>query len=86
MAMGSRPPNCINKCSSCRPCVPTLVATGRHGTSSLGKDGGNSSGVFTAGQRIGGREEEDDQRYYLLTWRCRCRDKIYDPGNHVDGF
>ena len=25
LQMGSRPPACLNKCSSCRPCMATLV-------------------------------------------------------------
>ncbi|KAI4325256.1 hypothetical protein MLD38_030670 [Melastoma candidum] len=26
--LGSRPPRCINKCLSCKPCLPTLVVQG----------------------------------------------------------
>ncbi|KAG4197300.1 hypothetical protein ERO13_A05G015700v2 [Gossypium hirsutum] len=28
--LGSRPPKCVNKCFSCRPCMATLVASPNH--------------------------------------------------------
>ncbi|XWS70704.1 hypothetical protein CRYUN_Cryun03dG0070100 [Craigia yunnanensis] len=27
MVLGSRPPNCVNRCFSCRPCMAALVAS-----------------------------------------------------------
>ncbi|KAM0944911.1 putative EPIDERMAL PATTERNING FACTOR-like protein [Dioscorea sansibarensis] len=33
--LGSRPPKCVNKCLSCRPCMATLVVSPRHETNLL---------------------------------------------------
>ncbi|XVE98336.1 hypothetical protein REPUB_Repub03eG0097500 [Reevesia pubescens] len=32
MVLGSRPPKCVNKCFSCRPCMAVLVASPHHRT------------------------------------------------------
>ncbi|KAK4765288.1 hypothetical protein SAY86_026378 [Trapa natans] len=76
--MGSRPPDCVNQCSSCRPCVPTLVVSGWRSKSAMGEDGGNDADFLVDG-RIRGHEEENGPGYYLLTWKCKCGNKIYDP-------
>ncbi|XP_021277408.1 EPIDERMAL PATTERNING FACTOR-like protein 8 [Herrania umbratica] len=30
MVLGSRPPKCVNRCFSCRPCMAALVASPHH--------------------------------------------------------
>ncbi|KAL1565047.1 EPIDERMAL PATTERNING FACTOR-like protein 6 [Salvia divinorum] len=61
MVLGSRPPACVNKCMSCRPCEATLVIPPRQT-----KKWGLSS-------------HREDNSYYLLSWKCRCGNKLYQP-------
>ena len=63
MVLGSRPPACVNKCMSCRPCEATLVIP-PHQTKKWG--------VSISSHR-------EDDTYYLLSWKCRCGNKLYQP-------
>lgn len=65
MVIGSRPPGCQNKCMSCRPCMAAVVVPVHR------MKGKAFQAFFTS------REEEDS--YYLLSWKCRCGNKIYQP-------
>ncbi|KAK8608553.1 hypothetical protein V6N13_023974 [Hibiscus sabdariffa] len=65
MALGSKPPGCVNKCLSCRPCMATLVIPSH-------KWKKNSLKKSTY------RGDEDDS-YYLLAWKCKCGDKLFPP-------
>ncbi|CAL5361505.1 unnamed protein product [Camellia sinensis] len=58
MVLGSRPPGCVNKCMSCRPCMATLVIPPHH---------------------VRDSSHGQDDSYYLLSWKCRCGDKLYQP-------
>ncbi|OWM78279.1 EPIDERMAL PATTERNING FACTOR-like protein 8 [Punica granatum] len=71
MVVGSRPPGCVNKCLSCRPCIATLVITGR-------KKFAQERG-FRASARTQSSDGDDHGGYYLLSWKCRCGDKIFQP-------
>ncbi|KAA8541914.1 hypothetical protein F0562_023066 [Nyssa sinensis] len=62
MVLGSRPPGCVNKCMSCRPCMATLVI---HPHQKRGDSTASSHG--------------EDDSYYLLSWKCRCGNKLYQP-------
>ncbi|XP_042055926.1 EPIDERMAL PATTERNING FACTOR-like protein 6 [Salvia splendens] len=62
MVLRSRPPACVNRCMSCRPCEATLVIP-PHQRASYG-----------ASYHRGG-----DNSYYLLSWKCRCGNKLYQP-------
>ncbi|KAK9947555.1 hypothetical protein M0R45_003173 [Rubus argutus] len=64
--LGSSPPRCVNKCSSCRPCTATLVVPPHHHKM-------NSLKATTP------YHYEGDETYYLLSWKCRCRDKLFQP-------
>ncbi|CAN4088503.1 unnamed protein product [Withania somnifera] len=68
MAIGSRPPGCLNKCMSCHPCKATLVIS----PSQKNKGGTNSNTDPSK------RQAEDDT-YYLLSWKCRCNDQLFQP-------
>ncbi|KAJ7978924.1 Epidermal patterning factor-like protein [Quillaja saponaria] len=59
LVLGSRPPRCVNKCMSCRPCNAALVIPHHR------------DGLMASGDR--------DESYYLLSWKCKCGDKIYQP-------
>lgn len=60
LVLGSRPPRCVNKCSSCRPCIAALVTSPHH------KNDFNLS-------------YQRDESYYLLSWKCKCKDKLFQP-------
>lgn len=64
--LGSSPPRCVNKCSSCRPCTATLVVPPHHHKM-------NNLKATTP------YHYEGDETYYLLSWKCRCRDKLFQP-------
>ncbi|KAJ0680176.1 putative EPIDERMAL PATTERNING FACTOR-like protein [Helianthus annuus] len=59
--LGSRPPRCVNKCVSCRPCEATLVIP---------------SHQKLIDYRVQSHWEDN---YYLLSWKCKCGDKLYQP-------
>ncbi|KAK4252900.1 hypothetical protein QN277_011033 [Acacia crassicarpa] len=65
--IGSRPPACVNKCHKCRPCMATLVVPHQ-------KTGHNNMG-FTLKMVPPG----DDDPYYLLSWKCKCGHKFFQP-------
>lgn len=65
MVVGSRPPGCENKCMSCRPCMAAVVVP-VHRVKGFKAMYSSSRG-----------EEEDS--YYLLSWKCRCGNNIYQP-------
>ncbi|KAG5523315.1 hypothetical protein RHGRI_035210 [Rhododendron griersonianum] len=69
MVIGSRPPGCVNKCMSCRPCMATLVVIHPHDN--------NKKGEFAKISDSVSRREDDP--YYLLSWKCKCGDKLYQP-------
>ncbi|KAI4329337.1 hypothetical protein L6164_021611 [Bauhinia variegata] len=63
MVIGSKPPACVNKCSTCRPCIATLVVP-KHQRKDF--------------KKVSSHGEEDDS-YYLLSWKCRCGNKLFQP-------
>ncbi|KAK4269646.1 hypothetical protein QN277_022776 [Acacia crassicarpa] len=65
--IGSRPPACVNKCHKCRPCIATLVVPHQ-------KTGHNNKG-FTLKMVPPG----DNDPYYLLSWKCKCGHKFFQP-------
>ncbi|XP_054780352.1 EPIDERMAL PATTERNING FACTOR-like protein 8 [Prosopis cineraria] len=62
--IGSRPPACVNKCKKCRPCMATLVVP-HHQTNK--------------GFSLRGVPPGDDDPYYLLSWKCMCGNKLFQP-------
>ncbi|OVA06703.1 hypothetical protein BVC80_787g22 [Macleaya cordata] len=77
LVLGSRPPQCVNKCLSCRPCMATLVIPPHHQKrmSQSSTNFMDSSSTSTSISKV----EEDDDNYYLLSWKCRCGNKLYHP-------
>ncbi|XP_058010288.1 EPIDERMAL PATTERNING FACTOR-like protein 8 [Hevea brasiliensis] len=65
MVLGSKPPGCVNKCFSCKPCMATLVVPSHQ------KDP-----TFKA---LSHGDDDDSGRYYLLSWKCRCGNKLFQP-------
>ncbi|XP_061950588.1 EPIDERMAL PATTERNING FACTOR-like protein 8 [Populus nigra] len=62
MVLGSRPPQCVNRCSNCKPCMAALVTPPHH-----------KNGVR------GPSSSKGDESYYLLSWKCKCGDKYFQP-------
>ncbi|OMP00061.1 EPIDERMAL PATTERNING FACTOR-like protein [Corchorus olitorius] len=65
MVLGSKPPGCVNKCLSCRPCMATLVIPSHQSWKS----------TFTSAKY----NADKDDSYYLLSWKCKCGDKLFQP-------
>ncbi|BFG40099.1 hypothetical protein CerSpe_263730 [Prunus speciosa] len=63
MVLGSSPPRCVKRCMGCIPCTPTLVASAHHGNNHLKAANTN----------------QGDESYYLLSWKCKCRNKLFQP-------
>ncbi|KAG5000853.1 hypothetical protein AAZX31_08G209300 [Glycine max] len=63
MVIGSKPPACVNKCKSCRPCMATLVVPNHQ--------------KRKKGFKVSSRG--DDDTYYLLSWKCKCGNKLFQP-------
>ncbi|KAF7135435.1 hypothetical protein RHSIM_Rhsim08G0213700 [Rhododendron simsii] len=68
MVLGSRPPGCVNKCMSCRPCMAILVIPPH--VIKNNKKGFRESSPSS---------HREDDNYYLLSWKCRCGNKLYQP-------
>ncbi|KAJ8645412.1 hypothetical protein MRB53_007160 [Persea americana] len=69
--IGSRPPSCLRRCSSCGPCqaiqVPAVPQVGS-GVK------GHSSPKATISSRA-----EDTSNYKPMNWKCKCGDRIFNP-------
>ncbi|KAL9440414.1 hypothetical protein AB3S75_019137 [Citrus x aurantiifolia] len=68
MVLGSRPPQCVHKCLNCTPCVATLVIP-PHPKKRLKASSSSSSPSSS----------QEDENYYLLSWRCKCGNKLFHP-------
>jgi hypothetical protein len=68
VAIGSKPPVCVNKCMKCRPCMATVVVN----------DHDHQRKRKMKGFKLESSHEEDDS-YYLLSWKCRCGNKLFQP-------
>ncbi|KAH7847074.1 hypothetical protein Vadar_021530 [Vaccinium darrowii] len=71
--IGSRPPKCERRCSSCGPCeaiqVPTNPQT-RFG-------GNNSSSSIPTFEY--GRGGDGSSNYKPMSWKCKCGNSIFNP-------
>ncbi|RZC91571.1 hypothetical protein C5167_027631 [Papaver somniferum] len=77
MILGSRPPQCVNKCFSCRPCTATLVIPPH--LSEAVKTKSVRTNLMASSPSSLKSKQDDDDKYYLLSWKCRCKNKIYQP-------
>lgn len=69
MVLGSRPPRCVNKCLSCRPCMAALVIPSHQWNKFKATNHGDG-----------------DDNYYLLSWKCKCGDKLFQPWSYDPPF
>ncbi|WCJ40554.1 EPIDERMAL PATTERNING FACTOR-like protein 2 [Euphorbia peplus] len=66
--LGSKPPGCVNKCLNCRPCMATLVDPSHH------------QKIIKSFKFVSSHSHDDDNNgYYLLSWKCRCGNKLFQP-------
>ncbi|XP_047938844.1 EPIDERMAL PATTERNING FACTOR-like protein 5 [Salvia hispanica] len=65
MGLGSKPPACLNRCMSCRPCVATLAIPSQSQK--------RSPFIYVKFSHA------QDDTYYLLSWRCTCGNKLFQP-------
>ncbi|KAI3839905.1 hypothetical protein MKX03_025170 [Papaver bracteatum] len=75
MILGSRPPQCVNKCFSCRPCTATLVIPPHN--REVAKSIVHANLMASSPSSL--LSKQDDDTYYLLSWKCGCGNKIYQP-------
>ncbi|XP_058774093.1 EPIDERMAL PATTERNING FACTOR-like protein 8 [Vicia villosa] len=66
VVIGSKPPECVNKCMKCRPCMATVVVND------------HDHHQRKKGFKLDSSHEENDS-YYLLSWKCRCGNKLFQP-------
>ncbi|MCL7035160.1 hypothetical protein MKW94_003257 [Papaver nudicaule] len=74
MILGSRPPQCVNKCFSCRPCTAALVISPHNRETKSVRTNLMASSPASLVSK-----QDDDGTYYLLSWKCRCGNKTYQP-------
>ncbi|XP_031096271.1 EPIDERMAL PATTERNING FACTOR-like protein 8 [Ipomoea triloba] len=67
MVLGSSPPKCVGRCMGCRPCVAALVIPPHDDKNGFRRPSSSSS------------SGAGDESYYLLSWKCRCGNKYFQP-------
>eukprot|EP00249_Psilotum_nudum_P003797 c17290_g1_i2 orf=54-398(-) len=71
--IGSKPPNCQNKCNTCSPCsavqIPTSPAQG------------NPPTLKTHPQYYSSNVQESEKysNYKPVGWKCKCGKQLYNP-------
>ncbi|KAL8129585.1 hypothetical protein V2J09_018740 [Rumex salicifolius] len=72
LVLGSSPPRCINKCMNCNPCKPVLVIPSHR-----------KMKIYNFRQQSSVLSPElttqDEENYYLVSWKCKCKDKLFQP-------
>ncbi|XP_058186972.1 EPIDERMAL PATTERNING FACTOR-like protein 2 [Rhododendron vialii] len=71
--IGSRPPKCERRCSSCGPCEAIQVPTNPQ-TKFGGKN--SSLSIPTIEYARGG---DDSSNYKPMSWKCKCGNSIFNP-------
>lgn len=73
--IGSRPPRCERRCSSCRQCEAIQVPTNPQI-----KAGSNSNSPSMSS--IDHARGDDSSNYKPMTWMCKCGDSIFNPWSY----
>ncbi|XP_073158427.1 EPIDERMAL PATTERNING FACTOR-like protein 2 [Henckelia pumila] len=68
--IGSRPPRCEGRCSSCFHCVAIQVPSNPQSTSKIN----NSAQLISASTR-----DDYHSNYKPMSWKCKCGDLIFNP-------
>ncbi|KAJ7952698.1 EPIDERMAL PATTERNING FACTOR-like protein 2 [Quillaja saponaria] len=69
--IGSRPPRCDRRCSSCGHCEAIQVPTNPQ----VQKGNRNSSTLNTIAYARG----DDNSNYKPMSWKCKCGNLIFNP-------
>ncbi|KAJ7944578.1 EPIDERMAL PATTERNING FACTOR-like protein 2 [Quillaja saponaria] len=69
--MGSRPPRCVIRCSSCGHCEPIQVPTNPQA-----RNGNRNSSTLS---RIAYARGDDNSNYKPMSWKCKCGNLIFNP-------
>lgn len=72
--MGSKPPNCMNKCMGCTPCTASLTIP-PHPRDPLSHD----SEYYSSKKKMMSQLMDGQHNYYNLAWKCKCRNKTFQP-------
>uniref|UniRef100_A0A5B7BI60 Epidermal patterning factor-like protein n=1 Tax=Davidia involucrata TaxID=16924 RepID=A0A5B7BI60_DAVIN len=69
--IGSRPPRCERRCSSCGHCEAIQVPTNPQ----MKTGSSNSSSTSTIAYSRG----DDNSNYKPMSWKCKCGNSIFNP-------
>ncbi|KAL5556725.1 hypothetical protein UlMin_038961 [Ulmus minor] len=69
--IGSRPPRCERRCSSCEHCEAIQVPTNPQAKS------GNKNSTIVS--NIAYARGEDNSNYKPMSWKCKCGNYIFNP-------
>ncbi|KAK4426471.1 EPIDERMAL PATTERNING FACTOR-like protein 2 [Sesamum alatum] len=72
--IGSRPPRCDGRCSSCGHCEAIQVPTNPQTRSRAGS-GSSSAAVPVIAYARG----DDNSNYKPMSWKCKCGNLIFNP-------
>ncbi|XP_022773912.1 EPIDERMAL PATTERNING FACTOR-like protein 2 [Durio zibethinus] len=70
--IGSRPPKCERRCSSCGPCEAIQVPTNPQ----VGNGNSNSSTLISD---VAYTRGDDSSNYKPMSWKCKCGNFIFNP-------
>ncbi|KAI3840904.1 hypothetical protein MKW92_040712, partial [Papaver armeniacum] len=73
MMLGSRPPQCLNKCFDCSPCTPALVIISPDQLRNKKK----SIRTNLMASSDSSLSEQEYNEYFPQSWRCSCGNKLY---------
>ncbi|KAI3890440.1 hypothetical protein MKX03_005899, partial [Papaver bracteatum] len=71
LTLGSRPPQCFNKCFDCSPCTPALVIISPDQLRNKKKS------IRTNLMAASSLSEQEYNPYLPQSWQCRCGNKFY---------
>ncbi|PON35624.1 EPIDERMAL PATTERNING FACTOR-like protein [Parasponia andersonii] len=71
--IGSRPPRCERRCSSCVHCEAIQVPTNPQVKSGTSKKSSKVSNVEYA------RGDDNNSNYKPMSWKCKCGNFIFNP-------
>ncbi|KAK9677208.1 hypothetical protein RND81_11G128100 [Saponaria officinalis] len=77
LVLGSKPPTCVNKCLSCKPCIATLVVHTHHQVKSIFFSKNNYE--FITSNNLNDYGDNNHDSYYLMSWKCKCGNKLFQP-------
>nr|DAD48263.1 TPA_asm: hypothetical protein HUJ06_018200 [Nelumbo nucifera] len=71
--IGSRPPRCERRCSSCGHCEAVQVPVAPQYRSSTSRHSSKDYTIAASSRR------EDSSNYKPMSWKCKCGDMIFNP-------